>query len=46
MSEQNKKPLELDDTPKGRKGIEEMLDRMSKIKDKDDSDNSKANKTA
>ncbi|MCR5121709.1 MAG: hypothetical protein K6B74_04745 [Ruminococcus sp.] len=46
MSEQNNKPLALDDTPKGRKGIEEMLERMSKIKDNGDSDNNKANKTA
>ena len=35
MSKQNKKPMALDDTPKGREGIEEMLKRMSEIKDDD-----------
>lgn len=36
MSEQNKtvrRPMPLDDTPKGRKGIEDMLKRMSEMKD-------------
>lgn len=33
MSKQNKKPMALDDTPKGRKGIEDMLKRMSEIED-------------
>lgn len=41
MSKQNNKPMALDDTPKGRKGIEEMLKRMSEIKD---DDNTKAKK--
>lgn len=35
MSKQNKKPMALDDTPKGRKGIEDMLKRMSEIEDED-----------
>lgn len=33
MSKENKKPMALDDTPKGRKGIEDMLKRMSEIED-------------
>ena len=41
MSKQNKKPMAIDDTPKGRKGIEEMLKRLSEIKD---DDNAKATK--
>lgn len=41
MSKQNNMPMALDDTPKGRKGIEEMLDRMSKMKDEPDNKNDK-----
>ena len=41
MLKQNKEPMALDDTPKGRKGIEEMLKRLSEIKD---DDNAKAQK--
>lgn len=33
MQKPNKKVMDIDETPKGRKGIKEMLDRMSKIKD-------------
>lgn len=36
MSKQNEKikiPMPLDDAPKGRKGIEDMLKRMSEMKD-------------
>ena len=33
MQNPNKKVMEIDETPKGRKGIKEMLDRMSEMKD-------------
>ncbi len=46
MSKQSKKPMALDDTPKGRKGIEEMLKRMSEIEDKKNDDNKSNKETA
>lgn len=33
MQKPNEKVMVIDETPKGRKGIKEMLDRMSEIKD-------------
>ena len=33
MQKPNEKVMIIDETPKGRKGIKEMLDRMSEIKD-------------
>lgn len=33
MQNPNKKVMEIDETPKGRKGIKEMIDRMSEMKD-------------
>ena len=33
MQKTNEKVMIIDETPKGRKGIKEMIDRMSEIKD-------------
>lgn len=41
MSKQNNVPLAIDDTPKGRKGIEDMLKRMSEIEDEEENDDKK-----
>lgn len=43
MQNPNKKVMEIDETPKGRKGIKEMLDRMSEIKDSSDDKHLSAN---
>ena len=32
MQNPNNKVMDIDETPKGRKGIEEMLDRMTEMK--------------
>ena len=41
MSNQNKQIMDIDDRPKGRKGIEEMLNRLEKVENDDLPDDNK-----
>ena len=43
MQNPNKKVMDIDETPKGRKGIKEMLERMSEMKDSSDDNRISAN---